>query len=260
MDYARWPIAWLDAKRITEEIATGLRYLHNGVHTFFEAETLPEAAYQEWLDAYWAKDIQELFRLEKRFSFLKFAELLMAQSGDIFEATRFTTPCEASRTTISNYLAVLEQTFVVHVIRPYSTHRSTEIISAPKVYGFDTGFVCHNRGWEHLRKEDKGNLWEHLVLNEMQGRLQIKSVRYWRDKQGHEIDFIYLKNRNANPVTIECQWSSKKFDPKNVKSFRKIYPKGKNLVVACDVDQAFEKRFDTFSVEFININQVCDRI
>ena len=33
------------------------------------------------MDAYWAKDIHELFRVERRHSFQKFTELLFAQSG-----------------------------------------------------------------------------------------------------------------------------------------------------------------------------------
>src|SRR3989304_6988235 len=97
--------------------------------------------------------LQELFRLERRHSFLKFAEMLLAQSGGLFEANKFARPCEVSRATISNYLSILEATFVVHVIRPYSTHRPTEIVSAPKVYAFDTGFVCYYRGWSGLRQE-----------------------------------------------------------------------------------------------------------
>jgi predicted AAA+ superfamily ATPase len=99
------------------------RFLHGGLPPFFLENDLPEREFQEWMDAYWAKDIQELFRLERRYSFQKFAELLMTQSGGVFEATRFARPCEVSRTTISNYLAVLEATFVVHVLRPFSTHR-----------------------------------------------------------------------------------------------------------------------------------------
>src|SRR5574341_1378766 len=97
------------------------RLLRGGLPPFFLAEQLPERDFQEWTDAYWAKDIQELFRLERRRSFQKFAELLLAQSGGLFEATRFAAPCEVSRTTIANYLAVLESTFVVHVVRPFST-------------------------------------------------------------------------------------------------------------------------------------------
>src|SRR3990172_1775210 len=148
------------------------RFTRGGLPPFFLAEKVPERDFQEWMEAYWAKDIQELFRLERRDSFQKFAELLMAKSGGIFEATRFARACEVSRTTITNSLSALEATFVAHVLRPFSTHRATEIVSAPKVYGFDTGFVCYHRGWTDLRREDMGALWEHLVLNEVQGRLQ----------------------------------------------------------------------------------------
>lgn len=44
---------------------------------------------QEWLDAYWARDVQELFRLNRRASFVQFVELVLARSGGIFEATAF---------------------------------------------------------------------------------------------------------------------------------------------------------------------------
>ena len=117
------------------------RLLRGGLPPFLLAKELEERDFQEWTDAYWAKDIQELFRLEGRDSFQKFTELILAQSGSIFEATRFAAPCEVSRPTIANYLRVLEATFVAHVIRPFSTRRPSEIISAPKVYGFDTGFI-----------------------------------------------------------------------------------------------------------------------
>jgi predicted AAA+ superfamily ATPase len=86
------------------------RFLHGGLPPFFLEDALPEREFQEWMDAYWAKDIQELFRLERRGSFQKFAELLMAGSGGIFEATKFARPCEVSRTTIANYLTVLDAT------------------------------------------------------------------------------------------------------------------------------------------------------
>ncbi len=78
------------------------RLLHGGLPPFFLSDELPEREFQEWMDGYWAKDIQELFRLERRHSFQKFFELLMAQSGGMFEATRFAGPCEVSRTTIMN--------------------------------------------------------------------------------------------------------------------------------------------------------------
>jgi predicted AAA+ superfamily ATPase len=229
------------------------RLLRGGLPPFFLAKELPEKDFQEWMDAYWAKDIQELFRLERRQSFQKFAELLMAQSGGIFEATKFTRPCEVSRTTIANYLAVLEGTFVAHVIRPYSSHRPTEIISAPKVFGFDTGFVCYHRGWHQLRNDDLGLLWEHLVLNEMHAHLQSREIRYWRDKRGHEVDFIVARRRNS-PLAIECKWSSSDFEAGNVQAFRRSYPNGNNLVVANDVQRSFTRSYGGLSVRFVNLS------
>jgi predicted AAA+ superfamily ATPase len=231
------------------------RFLYGGLPLFFLAKELPERDFQEWMDAYWAKDIQELFRLERRQSFQKFAELLMAQSGGIFEATRFTRPCEVSRTTISNYLAVLEATFVAHVIRPYSSHRPTEIISAPKVYGFDTGFVCYHRGWHELRRDDLGLLWEHLVLNEMHAHLQSREIRYWRDKRGHEVDFILARTKQSS-LAIECKWSTSDFDAGNLQAFRRPYPQGENLVVANDLERSFTRSYGGLSVKFVSLSEL----
>ncbi len=228
------------------------RLLRGGFPPFFLAEGLPEQEYQEWIDAYWAKDIQELFRLERRHSFQRFAEFLMAQSSGIFEATKFARPCEVSRTTITNYLTVLEATFVVRVVRPFSSHRPTEIVAAPKVYGFDTGFVCYHRGWYTLRRDDLGLLWEHFVLNEMQAHLQSRGLRYWRDKRGHEVDFV-LAPRRQTPLAIECKWSASEFDLGHLKAFRTPYPHGENLVVAHDVARAFTRTYGDVSVRFVSL-------
>jgi len=229
------------------------RFLHGGLPLFFLSKELPERDFQEWMDAYWAKDIHELFRLERRHSFQKFVELLMANSGGLFEATRYARPCEVSRTTIANYLSVLEATFVAHVLRPFSTHRPTEIVSAPKVYGFDTGFVCYYRGWHELRREDMGLLWEHFVLNELHARMQTRDIHYWRDKQGREIDFVVLRRRGM-PVTVECKWSAGEFDASAIKAFRQLYPKGENYVVASDIDRGYRRNFDGVEIGFVGLD------
>src|SRR4030095_7559158 len=188
------------------------RFLFGGFPSFFTRKRLPEPDFNEWIDAYWAKDIQEMFSVGKRAAFQKFAELLLANSGGIFEATRFTAPCEVTRATIMNYLTVLEETFVVHVIRPYSTHKPTEIVMAPKVYGFDTGFICYAKGRSELRTEDTGFMWEHIVLNELHAHLQTRAINYWRDKRDNEIDFVIANRAGNNLTAIECKFSSSSDD------------------------------------------------
>jgi len=234
------------------------RFLRGGLPPFFLAESFPERDFQEWIDAYWAKDIQELFRLERRSSFQKFTELLMTQSGGLFEATRFAIPCEVSRTTISNYLNVLEATLVAHVIRPFSTHRPTEIVSAPKVYGFDTGFVAYYRGWQDLRREDLGVLWEHFVLNEIMAHKQSREISYWRDKRGHEVDFILTGRRK--PIAVECKWSAADFDATNLQVFRRQYSEGENFVVGQDVDNPYSRHFGEITVRFDSLDAFVNRM
>jgi len=253
------------------------RLQFGGLPPFFLSAELPEADYQDWMDSYWAKDIQELFRLERRDSFQRFFELLMAQSGGIFEATRLAAPCEVSRTTIANYLKVLEATRVVHVVRPYATRATTEIISAPKVYGFDTGFVCYHKGWYDLRREDLGALWEHYVLNELHSRAPQARIHYWRDRRGHEVDFILLRRGaspvpsesprssrsrpGAAPIAIECKWSALGSDqPTHLGRFRAFHPEGETWIVAADVDRPFSRDQDGFRVDYIGIDELARRL
>jgi predicted AAA+ superfamily ATPase len=228
------------------------RLLRGGLPPFFLAARPPEADFQEWTDAFWAKDILELFRLERRASFQRFLELLLAASGGIFEAARYARPCEVSRPTIANYLAVLEATRVAHVVRPFSAGGSAEIVAAPKVYGFDTGFVCHQRGWSELRREDMGSLWEHFVLNELHARLGSREVRYWRSKHGNEVDFVLPQPVSA-PNAVECKWSADGFDPAGLRAFRNRYPRGRNFVAAADVEDAFERGYSGLRVRFVGL-------
>jgi len=241
------------------------RFLLGGFPSFFTKKQIPEKEFQEWIDAYWAKDIQDIFSISKRYSFQKFAELLLANSGGIFEATKFTGPCEVTRPTIVNYLAVLEETFVIHVIRPYSTHKPTEIVMAPKVYGFDTGFICHAKGWGELRQEDTGLMWEHCILNEIHGNLQMRSLNYWRDKRGHEIDFVLrLKNNAIN--AIECKFSIASGGTiasevgKNFQAFRRLYPEGENFVVAHNIDASFKRKYNGLTISVVSAQELINKL
>lgn len=235
------------------------RFLFGGFPAMFIQTNLPERDFKEWFSAYWAKDIQELFKLNKRASFLKFTELLLINSGGMFEATKYSVACELSRESIGNYLQTLEETFLIHIIRPFSSHKSTEIVKAPKVYGFDTGFICQARGWGELRPEDNGFMWEHVVLNEMRGYLQSPTINYWRDKNDYEVDFVIPHRSRENRVTaIECKFNissdevSLKSIGRNFKAFRELYPFGENIVVAHNISTSYTRTYKDLTIFFVN--------
>lgn len=254
---------WLTPMLMQDEQEFGARGLDHrfrfgGLPPFFLADAAPERGFQDWIDSYWARDVQELFRVERRWSFLRFMELIFTQSGGVFEATRFSAPCEVSRTTIAGYLRILEDTLVVHVVRPYSTRRATEIVAAPKVYGFDTGFVCLFKGWDRLRDEDRGALWEHYVLNECLGRLQKRNVRYWRDKRGHEVDFVIADRGKL--TAVECKWRADGFDPRNLRAFRNAYPAGDNFVVTSDTARSYVREDRGVRLRFVGLAELVRRL
>jgi predicted AAA+ superfamily ATPase len=228
------------------------RLLHGGLPPHFLSSGSIERDAQEWLDAFWSKDIQTLFQVERRHSFIKFFELLMTQSGGIFEALSFSKPCEISRTTVANYLQVLAETFIVHIVRPFSSNSNSEIISAPKVYAFDTGFVSIFRGYDSLNNTERGLLFEHLVINELVAITQSRESYYWRDKQGHEIDFVVPK-RNKDVDVFETKLTDKEFDPKNLQIFRKRYAKGTNYVVVSRLSESYSKKYGDHKVRFVRL-------
>lgn len=255
---------WLTPMLLQDEHEFGARGLdhrfrYGGLPPFYLADQVPERGFQDWVDSYWARDIQEHFRLQSRWSFLRFMELLFAASGGMFEATWFATRCEVSRTTIANYLQVLEDTLVVTLVRPFSTRRATEIVAAPKIYGFDTGFVSLFKGWESLRPEDRGLLWEHYVLNEYLGHTQRRRLAYWRDKRGHEVDFV-IPGRNDAPVLVECKWRAGGFEPRNMLAFRRRYLDGANYVVTADTERSYVRDYGGVSARFVNLPELVQRL
>jgi predicted AAA+ superfamily ATPase len=209
------------------------RLLHGGLPAQLLAPEPLEADFREWIEAYWARDILELFTVGKRHAFLKFLELLWLQSGGLCELTHLATPCQASRQTLSNYLDILAATGVIRILRPYAKNPSREIIAQPKIYAFDTGFVCHIRGHSQLRPDDMGTLWEHLVLDTLHTHLPIEEIHYWRDKQKHEIDFIWAP-RGTPPVAIQCKWRATTHDPADFQPFTHLHPQSTRWLIAAD--------------------------
>ncbi|MBF0503370.1 MAG: DUF4143 domain-containing protein [Candidatus Riflebacteria bacterium] len=159
---------------------------------------------------------------------------------------------EGDAVLLSYHLAVLESTYAVHVLRLFSSGKTSEIISQPKVYGFDTGFVAYLRGWNSLRPADYGICWEHYVLNELHARLQSRSIHYWRSKAGHEIDFV-LARRGKPPVAIECRWRFAEFETPNFEAFLRKYPDADCLLVCSDVDRSLPRKIANRTNKIVNL-------
>lgn len=207
------------------------RLYHGGLPQALVMEEKNLEFYREWMDSFYARDIQKLFSFRDVQKFNAVFEYLLKQSGAMFEVTRTAKALGISRPTVESHLRALEITNAVTLVRPFHSGGKRELVKMPKVYGFDTGFVSFARGWDPLRPEEYGLLWEHVVLEYLQAHVQDAAVNYWRDKDEHEVDFVLQRNRNAVDV-IECKWNPRALKTTGTKTFRAEYPLGSNYVLS----------------------------
>ncbi|MBI3940216.1 MAG: DUF4143 domain-containing protein [Acidobacteria bacterium] len=179
--------------------------------------------------------------------FNAFFEYILRQSGGQLEVTRTAAALGITRPTVESHLRALEITNAATLIRPFHGSGQNELVKMPKVYAFDTGFVSFARGWDPLRLEDFGVLWEHLVLEQLQACFPDLPVRYWRDKAGREVDYVLAHRRNEVDA-VECKWDATAFDSSGLQVFRSYYPKGRNYLVTPSGEPPYLKRYGKLDV------------
>ena len=207
------------------------RLLHGGLPEPLLSQTIDPSFYSEWIDSFYARDMQELFGIRNRRGFLSLLRLLLRRSGGQVDYARLASDSGLSQPTVKTHMESMRIGCAMHLVSPFHGGGKREIVARPKCYAFDTGFVCHERGWDSIRDEDRGLLWEHLVLDALRSCNADDSIFYWRDKSGREIDFIVRRGRE-HVDTIECKINPETLTTKATEVFRSYYPEGNNYVVS----------------------------
>lgn len=244
------PVFWTELEMFSCKDVSR-RLFQGGLPPALLSDSKNPSFYREWLDSFFARDIQKLFSFRDADKFNALFEYLLKQSGGQIETSRAASELKISRLTVENHLKALEITHAVTSIRPFFGSGQKEIIKMSKIYGFDTGFVTFVRGWDPLRPQDHGILWEHLVLEYLQSVLPNETIRYWRDKAGREVDFV-LARRRDHVDTIECKWNPSDFDASALKVFRSYYPEGENFIVSPLMGESYLKNFGKLTVRICN--------
>ena len=217
------------------------------------------AFFNEWIDSFYARDIQELFSVRNRTGFLKLLRVLMRQSGGLADYTNLAKLSDLTRPTVKSHIEALTISHALHLLSPFHGGSRREITQRPKFYGFDTGFITHINGWNEIRDDDRGLLWEHLVLDALLTFAAPHNIMYWRDKSGREIDFI-IRGSNKSVHTLECKINPDNFNLNSLNAFRDIYPKGKNFVISPFISEKYEQKLNDHLVVFCPIEEMEERI
>jgi uncharacterized protein len=246
------PVLWnecLDAFNLPD---LDRRMLHGGLPEFLLNESKESEFFSEWIDSFYARDIQELFGVRNRTGFLKLMQLLFMQSGGLMEISSLSRVSGLSRPTVMSHIEAMAAAHAIRLVEPFSGRRQQEIVKRPKVYAFDTGFVTYVKGWNEIRESDRGLLWEHLVLDMLS--MAYQPVKYWLDKDKTEIDFV-IPDEGKYIHTVECKINPDKYSPKALQKFRTRYPRGKNLCFSPHIENAYKLRYGDLEVEFRSVLQ-----
>jgi len=231
------------------------RLLYGGLPEPLLSETKDATFFSEWMDSFYARDIQELFGIRNRTGFMKLLHLLLRQSGSLMDYTHLARLSDLSRQTVKAHVEAMSIAHAIFLLPPFHGGGRREITQRPKCYSFDTGFVTFVKGWDSIREEDRGLLWEHLVLDTLRALVDDHSLFYWRDKSGREVDFLVKRGRQQSDA-IECKINPDQFDPTHLTVFRSLYPEGKNYVLSPNIKSSYQRRYGNSKVDFISIKQV----
>ena len=217
------------------------RLLHGGLPEPLLAARKDPEFFSEWIDSFYARDILELFGIRNRQGFLALFRLLLRQSGGQLDYSQLANLSELSRPTVKTHIEAMQIAHAVHLLRPFHGGGKREIVSRPKCYAFDTGFVSFEKGWNSIRDDDRGLLWEHLVLDTLRFHFRDETIFYWQDKSHREIDFVIRGDRDQVDI-VECKINPDKLNVAPIQTFRNLYPKGENMIVSPMVKKPYKMR------------------
>lgn len=117
------------------------------------------------------------------------------------------------KNTISNYIELLQKSFIVFILGSFSRNLRNEIKMNRKIYFYDVGVrntVIGNFNHLDLR-QDKAALWENFLIAERLKQNAYKgslaSIYFWRTRYQQEIDLI--EDENGKLSAFEFKWKNK---------------------------------------------------
>jgi hypothetical protein len=181
----------------------------------------------ELVDSYLMKDILTLDRIKSPKALRDFLKLLALQVGNEVSLSELGSQIGWDFKTVSRYLDLLEQCFVIIRLGGFSRNLRSEITRKSKYYFLDNG--VRNAILQQFNtldvRNDVGSLWENFIIVE---RIKFRSYTnryaneyFWRTYEQKEIDLI--EEYDGKLHGYELKWSEKK-SPKAPLGWKDAYP------------------------------------
>ena len=192
---------------------------------------------QELFKTYELMDVNILFNVGNIQAFRNLFRLMASNIGNLLNVNEVAGTLSIGRDTVKRYLAILENSFILHALPPFHSNVRKELTKMPKLFFLDTGmrnFAVKNFT-ELSFRPDRGSLFENAVFGELYKDLGvIDQLFFWRTLSKNEVDFILTGDQK---VAIEAKLSSDNQlrQPTGLKAFGHTYPEFKRLIATMNL-------------------------
>ncbi len=220
----------------------------------------PLTYYRDYLNTYVEKDLREMLEIKNLDKFLRFLTLLAARVGQVVNLSALSGEVGVSSTTLSEWLSVLEASYIVYRLKPFFSNITKQHIKSPKIYFTEVGLAVYLLGIETENQANRdplrGNLFENLIVSEvLKSRLNDSidpNIFYMRTAKGVEVDLIVKKENDLFPYEIKTSMTPNKTFSRHLLYFVEAedYARDPKIIYAGDSYPKFN------GVEYVNYKQL----
>lgn len=168
---------------------------------------------RDFIRTFLERDIMQLRANIPPLRLERFWQMCAHMHGQLLNRTSLGDSLGVSHHTISNYVALLEKTFMLRVLQPFHANVKKRLIKSPKIYIRDSGMVhallsveTHN---DLLGHPVYGASWEGFVMENIIGTLPGWNPFFYRSVAGAEIDLVLERGRRRLAIEIKASTSPK---------------------------------------------------
>jgi predicted AAA+ superfamily ATPase len=167
--------------------------------------------YSSYLQTYLQRDVRDIAQVGDQAAFVRFLRACAARTAQLLNYSDLARDVDVSVKTAQHWLSILVASFQVALLQPYHTNVTKRLVKTPKLYFLDTGLAAYLTEWaspETLAAGAMaGAMFETFVFLEILkgwwNRMRAPALYYYRDKDGKEIDLLFVQDRTLHPVEVK---------------------------------------------------------
>ena len=185
--------------------------------------------YRNYIDTLVKRDIMDISKVRSIEIIPKLLMLSSTHTAQLVNFTALSKAFQVSRSTIVDYISLLEQMFFLTKLPPWHTSRLRRLIKTPKIHLSDTGLACAVLGMnaESLKNNRSllGHLLETFVFQELCRQASYSKYHHnffhYRDKKCAEVDIVIERDYLIVGIEVKASATVNKGDFKGLLALKK---------------------------------------